>query len=168
MATVSSQSEQCSNWKTKGKVTSNRLSFMSAARSCLLFASDIPCKKRKPDHCPSSRKRHLQYRMCPPSHATLARNIPPHVVPCNGKESPQDDLRHQRTVSVEPPMVHALSHKLPAPTQCSNDTDVQLLFPLMESRNFRQHSVLRSDSAFVEVKKSGHKIVSRIRGDFPA
>ena len=45
-----------------------------AVRSCLLFASDIPCKKRKPDHCPSSRKRHLQYRMCPPSHAPSHAN----------------------------------------------------------------------------------------------
>ena len=45
-----------------------------AARSCLLFASDIRCKKRKPGHCPSSRKRHLQYRMCPPSHAPFQSN----------------------------------------------------------------------------------------------
>ena len=58
------------------KGDSNRPSFMSAARSCLLFASDIPCKTKKPDHCPSSRNRHLQYRMCPPSHTPFVNSTP--------------------------------------------------------------------------------------------
>ena len=79
-------------------VTSNKPSSLSTTRIWSLFVSDVPCKTKNPDSCTSNRKRHLRYRKCPPSSATSLHMS----LSCIRKECLQEDLRHQRTVSVEP------------------------------------------------------------------
>ena len=123
------------------------------------FTRTIP---RKFDVVSQTRVWQQHCRQCQTSHTTSLHMLS--IV--TARECPSAASSPPAHVSIEPPVVHSGVTSSLRHHNTENDPDTQLLLPLMEARNFRRHSVLRSDSAFVEVK-SVTRYCSFFVDDFP-
>ena len=152
VATVSSWLEQ--HAKRKTKKSDQQMTVIQVSRWNLLALLQRPS---------------LQEQESRPLHVKSEAASPKSNVSTFTRTNPSRLLYRKRVSSrgSSPPAHRVCRHKKPASTKCSDDTDVQLLLPLLEARSFRQHRVRHSDTARVELRcvtRSCPKFV----GDFPS